>query len=725
MTAREDFLTLKNVLFGSESVVLQELRRVVARHDSRIGSQERLIETIAAILADALKRAGVQDRQGLASALAPVIAQSIRLEIRQPQSGMVDALHPIMGRLTKVYLAGAFRNFADGTNRRIESLLTGRYVRLRLKSLFSGTPYRELLLQETGPFRVHGIVLIDTESGAVLDRLPVSEAYGEGPADEDGTELSLLLAAFHSTGTDAPASVTGVGASKLYWRSSGRFLLAVRAAGPVTPMLLQSLDGAMRDTLEAYEPSLQSAGRDEATHAQHQALLALAEKLPQPQEERRGTPVLAYALAFLLLAALFGGAGWIGWERIEANRIYQAAISVVQGNPGAAGYPINVAYDSARPVLTVSGLVPTAALKEELEKGIEAKVPAVPLESRLVALPDAAKVDALQRQVAQVLARLDDLTAGRAQAAAPSVAQDPALVQALARLDNLDRSQGQMLARLDSLDQARGQTATRLAKTDQTRAQAAVQPANPDPALSHIAVRLDALDRAQSQTTARLGKLDQARSQPAAQSVDADQPQTLLLARLDRLDRAQSQTAARIDDLDKGRAQLVARIDGLGGERKGGETDARLQSLSKEVAALSAGVTEQRAARSGAPAEGSSAEQGLTAWAARNAVFFAEDTELRDPAVARRQLAELTDLLAGTAVRLRLIGYTDPLGDPQNNNRLALERARAIAQELSKLGVPASRLILAGRAKEGLIASDQGPNSANRRVEFQLAFANE
>ena len=60
-----------------------------------------------------------------------------------------------------------------------------------------------------------------------------------------------------------------------------------------------------------------------------------------------------------------------------------------------------------------------------------------------------------------------------------------------------------------------------------------------------------------------------------------------------------------------------------------------------------------------------------------------------------------------------------------NNERLASGRAKTVADELIKLGVPASRLTIAGRAKEGLIAADRGPASRNRRVEFHLAFINE
>ena len=226
---------------------------------------------------------------------------------------------------------------------------------------------------------------------------------------------------------------------------------------------------------------------------------------------------------------------------------------------------------------------------------------------------------------------------------------------------------------------------------------AALPAGGSDQASARIASRLEAIDRAQAKTASRLDGLDQSG--------------TLILSRLDGLDRD--------------RVQLIARLDGLAKGAGTAGMDARIESLSKELAALGASAAGRREAAPSGAAEASSPEQALAQWTARNAIFFGEDTEFRDAAMARKQLAELKDLLAATTVRLRLIGYTDLLGDAENNNRLALERARTVAQELSKSGIPASRLILAGRAKERLIAAGQGPASANRRVEFQIAFVSE
>jgi len=54
-----------------------------------------------------------------------------------------------------------------------------------------------------------------------------------------------------------------------------------------------------------------------------------------------------------------------------------------------------------------------------------------------------------------------------------------------------------------------------------------------------------------------------------------------------------------------------------------------------------------------------------------------------------------------------------------------MERAKAAADGLIKLGVPASRLTLASRREEALVTRDTGPASNNRRVEFRLNFVSE
>ena len=578
MSSHSDYIALKDVLFGRENALLEEMRRIVADHDLRIGTSERLCENVAAILADALKSAGVKNRKSLALAIAPVIIDGIRSEIRNSRNEIVDALYPIMGRLTSAYVLSVFRDFVEETNRRLESRLSGRLLRLRLKSLFTGTPYAELLLREGGAFRIQDIMLIDAEKGVLLEQwtTPDSQA-NELPPDESTSQFTAMLAAINRFSTETLKAkhqelrIVDAGASQLYLRTAAKCLFAVRASGSGGRKLLKSLDAAILEILEIYEPPMQSANPEEALRARRQALLSLADKLQQTLVQNRRTPVFAFALFGLIGALLAAWIGSVQWERVKSERIYQAAAGAVRSHPGIAGFPVSVSLDPQRSKLTVSGFVSSYAIKEDLERGIRAKVPEVPLESTLLVIPDANKVDELQRTASQVLARLNDLA-----------------------------------------------------------------------------------------------------------------------------------------------------------ERRGlAEADAKILGLAKELAAVNAGLSEQRTNISALRQETFTPERRLAGWVARNAIFFSEDAQFREPDTVRKQLLELRDLLAGTDLHLRLVGFTDALGDMDNNERLGLNRAKAVADELIGLGVPASRLTVAGRAKEGLISGDRGPASRNRRVEFQLAFVNE
>jgi outer membrane protein OmpA-like peptidoglycan-associated protein len=581
-SGHSDYIALKNVLFGRENALLEELRKAVSDHDARVGTSERLTESVAVIVADALRAAGVRNRDSLSLAISPVIIDGIRREIRNSRNEMVDALYPIMGRLAAAYVLSVFRDFTEATNRRIESGLSGRFLRLRIKSLLTGESYAQLLLKESAAFRVEEIMLIEAGRGVLLDRWAAPDilARGESP-EEDAARFTAMIAAINRFSTEAlrfkHQELRGIdaGDSQVHFRTAGKYLFAVRSTGSRNRKLLKSLDDAIVGILEVYNPAMTSDDSDEASRGRRQALLNLAEKIQQTLPEQREAPVFAIAL-FSLIGVLL--AGWIGlaqWEKVKARRIYQAAADAVKSQPGIAGYPVSIAFDTQRSRVAITGLVPSRGIKDELEQRVAMRVPEVPLESTLLVIPDVNKLD-------------------------------------------------------------------------ETSAKAIM-----------MAKEMEALKK------------------EAASKADSAAVNAALLIQQAELSRQ------RIE-LSKHRFDLAA--------------------LTSDY---------------------QSPERRLARWVSQNAVFFGDGTQFRDPDGVRKQLLELRDLLSPATLRLRLIGFTDPSGTAENNDQLGYNRAKAVADELIKLGVPASRLSLVGRAKEGLIVNDKGATSSNRRVEFGVVFANE
>lgn len=102
-------------------------------------------------------------------------------------------------------------------------------------------------------------------------------------------------------------------------------------------------------------------------------------------------------------------------------------------------------------------------------------------------------------------------------------------------------------------------------------------------------------------------------------------------------------------------------------------------------------------------------------------IFPSDSANVGD--LAKALLAELSVLLK-QAARVRIVGYTDDVGDQALNDRLALARAQAVASQLRQMLGQASQtpLIASGRGLCCYLVANQswGARAANRRVELLI-----
>jgi len=198
-------------------------------------------------------------------------------------------------------------------------------------------------------------------------------------------------------------------------------------------------------------------------------------------------------------------------------------------------------------------------------------------------------------------------------------------------------------------------------------------------------------------------------------------------------------------------AALSKRVDGLENTLKG--TDVSLHGELKDLAAqlakanadteaglgglrtaLAHAVSQAEIARRAdltalrneiARAVAPSARAKLESWMASHAIFFAKDTDYRDPRGAAAALDELAQLIKDTDVLVRVVGYTDEKGGEERNTPLSQGRAEKVMADLSARGVPAARLVAVGRSDSADLSPFVGDASPNRRVEFEIGFLSE
>ncbi len=103
-------------------------------------------------------------------------------------------------------------------------------------------------------------------------------------------------------------------------------------------------------------------------------------------------------------------------------------------------------------------------------------------------------------------------------------------------------------------------------------------------------------------------------------------------------------------------------------------------------------------------------------------LFSTASSEIRP--VSIQPLKRVADLLRQRPdVRLIIVGYTDNLGLPENNQRVSASRAAAVREYLINEGIDPSRLESKGMGSQNPIASNstQLGRQANRRIEFIIA----
>jgi outer membrane protein OmpA-like peptidoglycan-associated protein len=83
-------------------------------------------------------------------------------------------------------------------------------------------------------------------------------------------------------------------------------------------------------------------------------------------------------------------------------------------------------------------------------------------------------------------------------------------------------------------------------------------------------------------------------------------------------------------------------------------------------------------------------------------------------------LSKVADVLKAYDTRVTVVGHTDSSGSDSHNQQLSERRARAVLEELSRLGVPYERLSAVGRGEYEPRADNTSAagRSQNRRVEI-------
>jgi len=365
-----------SALTDKERKLLASLASAVKRHHDAIGTKSSLERTVSEVVAGAVAKAEPAERDRLAATLTPAIVNCVRQEIRNSRHEMVESLYPMMGRLISAYAANASKELVNRVDRRLESVLTGRYLRLRVKSWIEGIPYKELALREAFGLTVHDLLLIERRTGECLDRWHASPDRPMGA--ENDRLFTSMLSAIAEFSREALKDDKGelremdFGGSRVFLRVTPSYLIAARCYGKGGETAEAKLDRALRSFLETHAGTLQDR-RDTVAHRPLHLLPDLAETLkrelrPRPGEYgyRERGPVFTVGVAAVCIILGLGNVGHHVWQRAQAAEIEQTVRQVVRQHEIFLAFPIQVDAPAGGDKVVLTGTAPSPEAIEKL-----------------------------------------------------------------------------------------------------------------------------------------------------------------------------------------------------------------------------------------------------------------------------------------------------------------------------------------------------------------------
>lgn len=698
---------LKELLFDREVRELDELQQRVNAVYEKAGSDERLRKSVSEILGGAIADAEKQNHDAMRRAVAPLVVKTVETKItsKQHTDFISGAVSKNMAKIVRDYVDSAIKDLMAKINKKLEKAIPGGARKMRTRAETRGMSMAEVALAESQKLEVEELYLIRRGSGTVIahwsrddEQSGASDANPNIGSNRDAIVGGYLTAITNVAKEAFDMDNAGIRAIQhsdfqIYLRNSPVYTLAAKCSGIALPGMESAIDMefqriiAEHDNLiaaaagsgksQAGNGSLNNGAAGAAQEADHKAKLkeilpglaaSLEARMAKTHEELfEEVPVgmspitkMAWLIGVPLLALL----AWFGWQSYWTADTDAKVRHEISQTADLRGYPLNIAVARGGSEVRLSGLTPSDDVRQELIGRLRKKLRGVEIMEELSVLPKTETVDptpqiaAVKRDITQLEARstkvIDDLAAANAKKIS---ALEMQIIRAgiTRAVDRAGRRLGTVVPELAALQQRLGNspeaddvsTSLDTVKSAETALASLVRRIGArdtrDTPLATLPAELNRITVTINNAVARLARLSGLRSTAGTQDVTtvdpAESAEELALA-AERLSMVSGSTA---------RTVVLKPV-----QRRVGDISTSVSSLSKRVDDLLPG-----------------ARQRLEAWTRANAIFFASDAQFLNSRRARAKLDSLAKLLGDSKLIIRVIGFTDEVGNQTRNAPLA------------------------------------------------------
>ena len=317
---------------------LDELRRLLVQPEKekieqiseRLESREQFAGQVSDVLPQAMLKSAEQGRQ-LSEALVPTVEEIVKLSINRDINRFADALFPVIGPAIRKSISESIRQMLQSLNQMLESSLSVQGLKWRWESIRTGVSFAEIVMLNSLVYRVEQVFLIHRQTGLLLSHAEFVNRQGK-----DADLVSSMLSAIgdfvgDSFNLDANQGLDTVqfGELSIWIKQGPETLLAVAIRGDAP----EQLRAIMQETLEDIELHFAESihrfdGDTDSFTATEPYLEVCLQAQYKPRQKKMSLKTrLVWVLVGLLVAY------WLVSLWYE-NRITQDYVKLLKSEPG-------------------------------------------------------------------------------------------------------------------------------------------------------------------------------------------------------------------------------------------------------------------------------------------------------------------------------------------------------------------------------------------------------
>ena len=240
---RRELEVLRQLLVGPELIKLEQLGK-------RLENKEKFSTDVSEVLPQAIVKSA---RQGgnLSQAMVPTVEEIVKLSVKRDIGKFADALFPVIGPAIRKSITENLRQMLQSMSQMLEHSLSWQGIKWRLQSIRSGVPYAQIVMLQSLVYQVEQVFLIHHTTGLLISHVE-TETMSANNADMVSSMLTAIgdfvNDSFESDNLE-PLNSIQVGEFAIWIEKSPNLILALAIRGTAS----EQLRVKMQETLEQVE----------------------------------------------------------------------------------------------------------------------------------------------------------------------------------------------------------------------------------------------------------------------------------------------------------------------------------------------------------------------------------------------------------------------------------------------------------------------------------------